>query len=1072
MPTFYRHIHRWPPWLWCAWLWAVLCVAVPGTSWAAKATAATEERTLTLGVFAFRPKPVMQERYDALGEYLSQHLPGVRVQVKPLLNDELEQALQNQGVDFVLTNPTHYVKLREHGRLSGALATMVVRQGNRGVYGIGSVIVRRKDRTDITTWQHIEHKRVAIAGKDYLGTYMAPAVELLRQGVDLDTITWVETTQPVDQVVTSVLNGNADVGFMRTGVLEELEREGKLAQGALEVIQPVYHPGFEQRASTRLYPDWPFLAMLHVDAATSQRVATALMTLTPNHPAAHNAGLYGFTIPADYASVEQAMRDLRMSPFDSSPQINPADIWRRYQDWLLALGLAFLLVLALTLGLVFNTRHLLAVQKALERERQELQAASAQRYYLLEASPVMIYTLRVARTRTEPLWVSGNITRLLGYTPEEAIEHDWWSKHIHPDDRKQAIANVRKLHQTGEVHQTFRFANAQGTYLWFQDELRLLNSADGRTEAVGVWRDITQAKDHEDSLRLAASVFANSYDAILITDSQHRIVDTNPAFTRITGRQGSEVLSLALEALTPAGEDCEHTLAQVYRGLEGQGHWQGELALLRHNGSALVCALSASAVRSNGGPSLHHVVVFSDISHLKAHQAELDRLAHYDPLTGVPNRRMLVDRLNLAVARARRSGKSLAVCYLDLDDFKPVNDRLGHAMGDRLLVTITQRMLQTLRAEDTLARLGGDEFVLLLSDLSEPNEWERVLGRVLAAVKQPVALGDVNAAVSASVGVTLFPADDVDADTLLRHADQAMYRAKQAGRNQHHLFDLAQDREVQVQRELVTRLAEALADGELRLFYQPKVDLDTGEVVGAEALIRWQHPEQGLLSPAAFLWHMDGTDLEVRVGEWVIETALAQITEWKPSGLLLPQGACISVNLSGAQLLKPGFLPWLRSTLQRYPMVDHGDLELEILESAALADMETAARVMAGCRELGVRFALDDFGTGYSSLAYFRKLPVDLIKIDQSFVRDMLTDPEDHGIVQSVVYLAHAFHRPVIAEGVETLEHAASLLRLGCHLGQGYGIGRPMPAAEWPTWVAHWHTFKAWETLRSNSVMA
>jgi diguanylate cyclase (GGDEF)-like protein/PAS domain S-box-containing protein len=1031
----------------------------------AAATPDAPRRTLTLGVFAFRPLPVMQERYSALGRYLSDQLPGVHIRVQPLANEDLEAALQNQQVDFVLTNPTHYIKLREHGRLSGALATMVVRQGDRGVHGIGSVIVKRKDRADIRTLQDVAGRRVAIAGKHFLGTYMAPAAELLREGVDLDGITWVETTQPVDQVVTSVLAGNADVGFMRTGVLEDLEREGKLAPGELEVLRPVAHPGFAHQTSTRLYPDWPFLSMLHVDAATSQRVASALMALNPEHPAAVSAGIFGFTIPADYASVEQAMRELHMAPFEAVTSVRVGEVWKRYRAWIIALGGATGLVFLLAVGLVFNTRRLLAAQKALEMERAELKKTSAQRSYLLEASPVMIYTLRVTSEHAEPAWISGNITRLLGYTPEEALKRDWWIKHLHPDDRAQALAHFRQLRKHGEVRQTFRFAHKQGQYLWLQDELRLLYPINGRSEAVGVWRDITQAKESEDSLRLAASVFANSYDAILVTDSAHRIVDANPAFTRITGRQVSEVLGQTLNPLALPGEDNAHALAQVHAALDGQGHWQGELALTRYNGSKLVCALSASSVRHGGNQVSHHVVVFSDISHLKAHQAELDRLAHYDPLTGVPNRRMLVDRLNQAVARARRSGKSLAVCYLDLDDFKPVNDRLGHAMGDRLLVTITQRLQLALRGEDTLARLGGDEFVLLLSDLGHPSEWQVVLERVLTTVKQPVALGDVSATVSASVGVTLFPSDDVDADTLLRHADQAMYRAKQAGRNQHHLFDLAQDREVQVQRELVTRLAEARTDGELRLFYQPKVDLDTGQVVGAEALIRWQHPEKGLLPPAAFLWHMDGTDLEVLVGEWVIETALAQITTWKTQGDALPPGACISVNLSGTQLLKPGFRPWLQAALQRHPVVRPGDLELEILESAALADMETAALVMAQCRELGVRFALDDFGTGYSSLAYFRKLPVDLIKIDQSFVRNMLTDTDDHGIVQSVVYLAQAFRRPVIAEGVATLDHAGALLGLGCHLAQGFGIGHPMPATEWPKWVAHWHHQKAWKDL-------
>ncbi|MBY0466587.1 MAG: GGDEF domain-containing phosphodiesterase, partial [Burkholderiales bacterium] len=323
-----------------------------------------------------------------------------------------------------------------------------------------------------------------------------------------------------------------------------------------------------------------------------------------------------------------------------------------------------------------------------------------------------------------------------------------------------------------------------------------------------------------------------------------------------------------------------------------------------------------------------------------------------------------------------------------------------------------------------------------------------------------------SATVSASVGVTVFPADDGDADTLLRHADQAMYLAKQAGRNRYHVFDMVQDKEVQVQREQHARLAQALRSGELVLFYQPKVDLETGDVVGAEALLRWLHPEQGLLSPGTFLWQLTGTELEISLGEWVVETALTQLMHWKTSLSPLPSDFCISVNLSGQQLLKPGFQVWLQGVLQRFPSVGPGELELEILESAALADMGTAAAVMTDCRAMGVRFALDDFGTGYSSLAYFRTLPVDVIKIDQSFVRDMLQDADDLGIVQSVVYLAHAFHRPVIAEGVETLAHAAALLRLGCHLAQGYGIGRPMPASGWIAWLHDWQMFKAWETLR------
>jgi diguanylate cyclase (GGDEF)-like protein/PAS domain S-box-containing protein len=975
--------------------------------------------------------------------------------------------MQARRIDFVLTNPSHYIKLREHHRLTGALATLVMRQGSQGVHGIGGVIVRRAQRDDIRDLADIAHKRVAIAGKHYLGTYMAPALELLRAGVDLDDIAWVETSQPVDQVITSVLDGQSDVGFVRTGVLEDLEREGKLQPGELAVVHPLNHPGFDFRASTQLYPEWPFLAAADVDASISQQVSAALLNLRPDHPAARAAGLYGFTIAANYASVEQAMRELRMAPFERLPAFLWKDIWQRYHLWILGIGALSLLTTLMALGLVAHRRQLLRTQSRLEAEHHKLTATTERLNYLMASSPVMFYTLRVMRHQTEPTWVSANIEQLLGYTPSQARQLHWWTDHLHPEDAAQAVATIRGLHLSGHVRHQFRFALADGTYRWFHNDLRLLNTASGQVEALGIWRDITNTKRQEDRLQLAASVFDNSYDGVIITDALHRVVDTNPAFSRITGHPREAVLGRTLAELAgappsptaPPSSALQHMLTV----LSAQGHWQGEMQLQRDNGQPLVCAMSVSAVSDSSQHTGHHVVVFSDIGHIKAHQAELDRLAHYDALTGVPNRRMLVDRLAQAIERARRSGQSLAICYLDLDDFKPVNDRLGHAVGDQLLINMTRRLEGALRGQDTLARLGGDEFVLLLADLTHPDEWQPVLARVMRLVQQAVPLGEHSATVSASVGVTVYPADDVDADTLLRHADQAMYSAKQAGRNRHHVFDPTQDKEIEVQRELHSRLAQALALGELELFYQPKVHMETGQVVGAEALIRWQHPELGRLPPGEFLWQVNGSDLEIQVGEWVIHTALTQLGVWKKQGQGLPPGFSVSVNLSGHQLLKPGFSAWLATELTHHPHWQPGELELEILESAALADMASAARVMMECRALGVRFALDDFGTGYSSLAYFRTLPVDMIKIDQSFVRDMLVDTDDHGIVQSVVQLARAFQRPVIAEGVETLAHAAALIQMGCPLAQGFGIARPMPADQLADWAQQWALQRPWQ---------
>ncbi|CAK0779437.1 diguanylate cyclase [Gammaproteobacteria bacterium] len=437
---------------------------------------------------------------------------------------------------------------------------------------------------------------------------------------------------------------------------------------------------------------------------------------------------------------------------------------------------------------------------------------------------------------------------------------------------------------------------------------------------------------------------------------------------------------------------------------------------------------------------------------VETYRDNLERLAYYDPLTGVPNRRLLVDRLSQSLAQAQRTGQLLAVCYLDLDGFKPVNDQFGHETGDQLLVEITSRLQSMLRAGDTLARMGGDEFALLLGTLEQEKECSCVLERVLANIATPFNINDQSISVSASIGVTLFPHDSTDAGCLLRHADQAMYQAKEMGKNRFCFFDSDHNQELREGRERRERLALALQNQEFVLYYQLKVHLTSGTLVGAEALIRWQHPERGLVAPDDFLPQLEGSDLEVPLGEWVIETALRQIAAWKTADLTLR----VSVNISAHHLQQPNFKDRLQVLLGRYPEVSAGDLELEILESAALDDLKQASQILSDCKKMGVHFSLDDFGTGYSSLSYFRELPVETLKIDQSFVRGMLGNPDDHGIVESVIGLARIFNRAVIAEGVESPEHATALVELGCVHGQGYAIARPMPANDLLAWVARW----------------
>ncbi|NEX19291.1 EAL domain-containing protein [Thiorhodococcus mannitoliphagus] len=571
------------------------------------------------------------------------------------------------------------------------------------------------------------------------------------------------------------------------------------------------------------------------------------------------------------------------------------------------------------------------------------------------------------------------------------------------------------------------------------------------THVYGTFEDLTERKQAERDLRLAASVFAHSFEAIIITDAENRIVDTNPAFSAITGYERASVLGKDPNILA-SGRHDEAFYREMWDAITQTGAWQGEIWNRHKDGEIYAELLAISTVQNADDSVQNYIGVFSDISELKAHQAELDRIANYDHLTGLPNRRLLSDRLEQAVARTRRSGRLMAICYLDLDDFKPINDQYGHEVGDQVLIGIANQLRKLLRAQDTVARLGGDEFVLLFNDLARAEDSYVLLERVLATATSPIVVRGVSHRVSASIGVTLSPPDVESADILLRHADQAMYRAKDAGRNRYHLYDAEQDRLIQDRRLKLECIKDALSGQEFELYYQPKVDMVSREVIGVEALIRWQHPEKGLLLPSAFLPIVEGSDLEIAIGEWVIATALSQVASWQRQGLKLP----VSVNISAGHLLQPSFAKRLERLLAEHPECDPGCLEMEILETSALSDIVRAGQTLTACHALGLRFALDDFGTGYSSLAYFRRLPIDVLKIDQSFVRDMLDDPEDMEIVESVVRLAQAFKRSVIAEGVETPEHGALLTSLGCRLGQGFGIARPMPAAAIPVWVSTW----------------
>ena len=604
-----------------------------------------------------------------------------------------------------------------------------------------------------------------------------------------------------------------------------------------------------------------------------------------------------------------------------------------------------------------------------------------------------------------------------------------------------------------------RFERADGTVEWSRWEVIPWRAGDGTVGGIVLFaEDVTQRRAADDRLRLGATVFTGAREGITITDRTGKILEVNDAFTRITGYSRKEVLGLnprMLQSGLHSGEFYEN----MWNSLNRDGHWSGEIWNRTKSGDIFPEMLTINAIHNATGEVEQYVGLFTDITELKEKEQRLEHIARYDALTGLPNRVLFGDRLRQAMAHTHWKKGLLAVACFDVDGFKTINDRYGHATGDGLLTAIAFRMKRALREGDTLARLGGDEFAAVILDLEDNGACLATLNRLLAAAGEEAQIGEAMLRVSASAGVTFYPQDeDVDADVLLRQAGQAMYQAKLAGRNCFRMFDPSQDQIVRGRHENIEHIRQALAARQFVLYYQPKVNMRTGKVIGAEALIRWQHPERGLLPPGMFLPVIEDHPLAVELGEWVIETALTQMESWLAEGFELP----VSVNVSAIELQVPDFADRLRAHLAAHPRVKPADLELEVVETSAVQDVMRTSQLLTACREIGVAIGLDDFGTGYSSLTYLKRLPANVLKIDQSFVRDMLEEPENLTILEGVLGLAAAFHRQVIAEGVETAEHGLMLLQMGCDLAQGFGIAASMPARDLRAWAAAWRPDPRW----------
>jgi diguanylate cyclase (GGDEF)-like protein/PAS domain S-box-containing protein len=676
----------------------------------------------------------------------------------------------------------------------------------------------------------------------------------------------------------------------------------------------------------------------------------------------------------------------------------------------------------------------------IQERTQELVESESKYRTLLENVPQKIFY-----KDTNSIFVSCNnsFANDVGLRPEEIAgktDYDFFPKELAEKYR----ADDQQVMITGELADfDERYVQGDQEFCVHTVKTPVQDSHGQCIGILGVFWDITEQQRTEQRLKQSAAVFENTAEGVIITDTQPRIIAVNRAFTEITGFTEEEVLGKPPNIRRSGKHDSDFYQA-LWDSLNQTDRWRGEIWNRRKNGEINPEWMTISAVYDDQGEISNYVAVFTDITAIKTSEAKLEYLAHHDPLTNLPNRLVINDRITHAVERSQRSGQKVAVLFLDLDRFKNINDTLGHPVGDQLLQEASNRIRTALRQGDTLGRLGGDEFIVVIEEFDHINEVEHTAEKLLHTMTAPFSIQQHELYLGVSIGISLFPDDGSEVATLIRNADTAMYRAKEQGRNNFHFYTSDMTAEATERLSLESALRHAVEGNELLLHYQPQIDLTSRKIIGAEALVRWQHREHGLIPPDKFIPLAEETNLILQIGEWVLKTACQQTVQWLKDGMQLQQ---ISVNISSIQVQRGNLVKLVQKTLDETGL-DPAMLELEITESVLMSNPEFVKKVLGELRALGVGLAVDDFGTGYSSLSYLKSFPLNSLKIDRSFVRDLPDDKDDEAITKAVIALGHTMQLRIVAEGVETQAQQDFLINQGCELAQGYFYSRPVPADE------------------------
>lgn len=991
-----------------------------------------------VGVLALRGEAHAIDRWQPTIDYLSEQLGDVHVHLVPLDFEQVEPFVKAGDVDFLLANSAFYV-LVENRYGASRIATLRNQSSKGGQTHFSSAVIRLAARTDLAELEDLKGARVGAVDSRSLGGFLMIAGAMREQGLDLLTdpagLSWLHTH---DAVVQAVLAGEIDAGVVRSDTVERMAAEGRIVQSALDIVAPVTGDRFPFMHSTRLYPEWPMAVLQHVDHALRDRVALLLLQMPSDHPAATRGRYLGWAIPHNYQAVHALLRQMRQAPYESRATLREL-LWSNLH-WLIT-GLAIVLLTTLYIALLRHRNRTLAQARAalsrsvdaekrtlveLQQVTRDRNSIEAQFSRLAEKSRDGIVLMNQSGA---VVYINEAAATILGYDKEELHGRSFHQLVVPDGLQEPAEAGMARFRQSGEGPVLDRQMEISAKRKDGQSvSLELSVGAlmeDGAKLAIGIFRDVTERQKILRALEETTENFQNivkkNRSGILLTDIDGTIVFSNEAAEKMLGLDPSKVPGARFGV--PAKLDIRM-----------------EMSILRADGKLGTAETFFTQTEWRGRPA--YLVMLHDVSFYREAQEEINDLALKDSLTRLANRHQLMQQLRYAVQRHTRSKTRFALLFLDLNNFKEVNDTLGHFVGDQLLVEVARRLSQGLRSSDFVARMGADEFTVVLEGIDDDSFTREVANKLGELIAVPVMIGESELHISASIGSSCFPDGAKSADELLQQADTAMHRAERMGVG---YLAYAPDMGDMVARsaQLVRELHRAIQEKQFAMYYQVQVDLSTELPVAYEALIRW-NKGQDVVSPGEFIPVLENSGMIVEVGRWVIDEVCRQLRTWldDEQHYTLP----VAVNLSPLQLERDELSPYICGLLSRYDIPPRLFV-VEITEGALLASSSRVLSQLNELRAFGVEMHLDDFGTGYSALSMLKRFPFSVIKIDRAFIRDLENDEADIGLTRATIAMSEGLGMKALAEGIETPQQLEILRELGCHYGQGYLFGRPVDAA-------------------------